>query len=166
MAAVHRIAVAVRMGEHGPMNFKRPHLATRATLVAAALLALAGCAAADAPAAPAASAPPSAALHARVVELIGDAACDSQGQCHAVGIGAKPCGGAEHWLAWSSKVTNAYALDEAVRDLAAAQVAEDKASGLASDCMRRPDPGAVCRPRAGDGRKTCQLGQGGVDSAV
>lgn len=135
-------------------------------LVAAALLALAGCATADAPAAPAASAPPSAALHARVVELIGDAACDSQGQCHAVGIGAKPCGGAEHWLPWSSKVTDAYALDEAVRALAAAQVAEDKASGLASDCMRRPDPSAVCRPRAGDGKKTCQLGQGGVDSAV
>jgi hypothetical protein len=166
MAAVHRIAVAVRMGEHGQMNFKLPHLAPRATLVAAALLALAGGAAAVAPVASAASAPPSTALHARVVELIGDAACDSQGQCHAVGIGAKPCGGAEHWLAWSSKVTDAYALDEAVRDLAAAQVAEDKASGLASDCMRRPDPGAVCRPRAGDGKKTCQLGQGGVDSAV
>ena len=148
------------------MNFNFAPLAPRATLVAGALLALAGCAAAVAPAAPAASAPTSAALHARVVELIGDAACDSQSQCHAVGIVAKPCGGAEHWLPWSSKVTDAYALDEAVRALAAAQLAEDKAAGLASDCMRRPDPSAVCRPRAGDGKKTCQLGQGGVDSAV
>jgi hypothetical protein len=154
------------MGEHVPMNFNLRHPVPRATLAAAALLALAGCAAAVAPAAPAASAPRSAALQARVVELIGDAACDSQSQCHAVGIGAKPCGGAEHWLPWSSKVTDAYALDEAVRALAAAQVAEDKAAGLASDCMRRPDPSAVCRPRASDGRKTCQLGQGGVDSAV
>jgi len=148
------------------MNFQPNPLAPRASLVAAALLALAGCATAVAPAAPAASAPGSAALQARVAELIGDAACDSQGQCHAVGIGAKPCGGAERWLPWSSKVTDAYALDEAVRALATAQVAENKASGLASDCMRRPDPSAVCRPRAGDGKKTCQLGQGGVDSAV
>jgi hypothetical protein len=154
------------MGEHGPMTLELRPPAPRATLVAAVLLALAGCAAAVAPPAPSASAAPSAALHARVVELIGDAACDSQSQCHAVGIGAKPCGGAEHWLPWSSKVTDAYALDEAVRALAAAQVAEDKAGGLASDCMRRPDPSAVCRPRAGDGKKTCQLGQGGVDSAV
>ena len=154
------------MGEHPAMNFDFRHLAPRTTLVAASLLAIAGCAAAVAPTAPAASAPESAALHARVVDLIGDAACDGQGQCHAVGLGAKPCGGAEYWLPWSTKVTDPHALDEAVRALAAARVAENKAGELASDCMRRPDPPVVCRPRAGDGKKTCQLGQGGVDSAV
>ncbi|MBW8758904.1 MAG: hypothetical protein JF586_14935, partial [Burkholderiales bacterium] len=83
-----------------------------------------------------------------------------------VGLGAKPCGGAETWLPWSTKVTDAQALQEAVQALAQARVEENKASGLASDCMRRPDPSVVCRPRASDGRKTCQLGQGGTDSAI
>jgi hypothetical protein len=158
------------MREHGPMNLSPRHSLRRAALAAAALLAIAGCAGAvDAPS-PAASAakaePKSVALHARVVQLIGEAECESQGECHAVGIGAKPCGGAETWLPWSSKVTDARALNEAVQALMQASIDENKASGLASDCMRRPDPTVVCRPRAGDGKKTCQLGQGGTNSAV
>lgn len=140
---------------------------TRATAWAASLLAIAGCAAAVDPAAPAAAAGPrSDALHARVVQLIGEAECDAQEQCRTAGLGAKPCGGAETWLPWSSKVTDAHALQEAVQALAQARVEENKASGLASDCMRRPDPSVVCRPRASDGKKTCQLGQGGTDSAI
>jgi hypothetical protein len=152
------------------MNFPTRIPVRRAAVVVASLLAIAGYAGAVDSAAPAASAakaePKSVALHARVVELIGDAACDGQGQCHAVGLGAKPCGGAETWLPWSIKVTDATALQEAVQALAQARVDENKAGGLASDCMRRPDPTVVCRPRAGDGKRTCQLGQGGTDSAV
>jgi len=158
------------MREHGPMNFLTRSTVSRAALVAASFLAIAGCAAAVGSAAPAASAarpkPRSVALHARVVQLIGDAECDAQAQCHPVGLGAKPCGGAETWLPWSSKVTDAAALQEAVQALAKARVEENKASDLASDCMRRPDPSVVCRPRGSDGKKACQLGQGGTDSAV
>lgn len=142
----------------------------RAAFVAASLLALAGCAAAVDASAPAASAPKaepkSVALHAHVVQLIGEAECDGQSECHAVGIGAKPCGGAETWLPWSTKVTDAYALQDAVMALMKASIDENKASGLASDCMRRPDPTVVCRPRASDGKKTCQLGQGGTASPI
>ena len=76
------------------------------------------------------------------------------------------CGGAETWLPWSTKITDANALQEAVQALAQARVEENKGNGLASDCMRRPDPSVVCRPRASDGRKSCQLGQGGTDSAI
>ena len=158
------------MREHLPMNIPHRFLVPRVSLVAAALLAIAGCAAAVDGAAPASPAPrpepKSTALHAGIVALIGEAECDGQGQCHAVGLGAKPCGGPESWLAWSTKTTDPRALQEAVQALAQARVEENKASGLASDCMRRPDPSAVCRPRAGDGKKTCQLGQGGVDSPV
>lgn len=141
---------------------------TRAAAWAASLLALAGCAAAVDATAPSAvkAEPKSAALHARVVQLIGEAECDAQEQCRTVGLGAKPCGGAETWLPWSSKVTDARALQEAVQALAQARVEENKAGGLASDCMRRPDPTVVCRPRGSDGKKTCQLGQGGTDSAI
>jgi hypothetical protein len=158
------------MGEHGRMNFHPRTTFRRAALVAASLLAVAGCAAAVDAAAPAASAPKaepkSTALRARVVQLIGDAECDSQYDCHPVGIDPKPCGGAEVWLPWSTKVTDAHALQDAVQALMQVRVEENKAAGLVSDCMRRPDPPVVCRPRAGDGKKTCQLGQGGTVSPV
>ena len=154
------------MRQHAGMNSSPRFHAGRRVLVAAAFLAIAGQAAAVDPAAAPASAATSASLHARITALIGEAECDSQGQCHRVGIGAKPCGGPEGWLAWSDKVTDPQALQREVQALAQVSIAENKRSGLASDCMMRPEPTVVCRPRAGDGKKTCQLGQGGVDSPV
>ena len=138
----------------------------RATLVAATFFTFAGHAAAVDSAAVAASAPASVALQARVVDLIGDAACDGQGQCHVAGLGQRPCGGPESWLPWSTKTTDPRVLQDAVIELAKARIGENKAAGLLSDCQVRPDPSAVCRPRAGDGKKTCQLGQGGIMSPI
>ncbi|MFL6697318.1 MAG: hypothetical protein ACJ8GJ_09150 [Vitreoscilla sp.] len=143
------------------MNHRTLLRQARAGLIAAAFLATGGIAAAIDPAAAGASA-----AQGRIEALIGDAGCDEQGQCRTVGIGAKPCGGPESWLAWSTRSTDARALQDAVQAQVQARKAENQRSGLASDCMVRPEPTAVCRPRAGDGKKTCQLGQGGVDSAI
>ena len=154
------------MGEHAGMTSNTLHPLSPATLLAASLLALSGAACAVDAAASSASAPNSTALQAKVQQLIGDPACDNSHQCRSVGIGAKACGGPESYLAWSVKVTDAKALQEAVQALAQARVEENKRSGMASDCMMRPEPTAVCRPRGSDGKPTCQLGQGGVDSAV
>ena len=148
------------------MNLSTRFPVLRATLVAAAFLSLAGCAAAVDPAAGPASAPASEALRARIVELIGDAGCDGQGQCHVAGLGQRPCGGPESWLPWSTKTTDPRVLQDAVIELAKARIGENKAAGLLSDCQVRPDPSAVCRPRASDGKKTCQLGQGGITSPI
>ena len=146
------------------MNHRTSFQKTRAALISAAFLALAGAAAAIDPAAASASA--AADAQSRVNSLIGDAACDTQSQCRTVGIGARPCGGPEGWLAWSTKSTDERALQDAVRAQAQAAKDANQRSGLASDCRVRPEPTAVCRPRASDGKKSCQLGQGGVDSAV
>jgi hypothetical protein len=135
-------------------------------LFAVALFALSGVACAVDPAAPAASTPKSASLMAPITTLIGDAECDSQSQCHAIGVGSKPCGGPSAYLAWSSRKTDPSSLQAAVKAHAQAQSEENKTSGLVSDCRVQPEPTAVCRPRASDGKKTCQLGQGGVNSAV
>ncbi len=152
------------MRQHPAMNHHTLFQQARAGLIAASFLGLAGVAAAVDPAAASASA--AADAHARMSTLIGDAACDSQDQCRTVGIGARPCGGPESWLAWSTKSTDPHALQEAAQAQAKASKDENQHSGLASDCRARPEPTVVCRPRAGDGKKTCQLGQGGVDSAV
>jgi hypothetical protein len=152
------------MRQHLAMTHRTSSHKTRAAWISAALLSLAGAAAAVDSAAAAASA--AADTQSRVNSLIGEAACDSQSQCRTVGIGARPCGGPESWLAWSTKGTDARALQDAVQAQAQAAREANQRSGLASDCRVRPEPTAVCRPRAGDGKKTCQLGQGGIDSAV
>ena len=135
-------------------------------LFSACLLTLGGSAAAAEPPAAAASVPASAALLGQVTGLIGDAPCDNQGQCHAVGIGTKPCGGPSGYLAWSDKTTDPNALRSAVEAHSRAQMHENESGGLASDCRVTPMPSAVCRPRAADGKKVCQLGQGGASSAI
>lgn len=101
--------------------------------------------------------PPSAALMNRITETIGDAACDETEQCRVIGVGHKPCGGPSGYLAWSTQGTDAAALQAAVQAQAAAQQRENEASGMRSTCSIVPAPSASCRPRASDGRKTCQL---------
>jgi len=101
-----------------------------------------------------------------IVSLIGDAACDTAEQCHTVGIGDKPCGGPEAYLAWSSAVTPPDALAALAARHRAARRAQNERSSLRSNCAVTPDPGAVCLPRAAGSKRACQLGQGGGRSAV
>jgi hypothetical protein len=155
------------MREHPGMTTSASTAHPLPRVLAVALLGLmSGIASAVEPAATAASTPQSAGLMVAVTTLIGDAECDNQSQCHVLGIGAKACGGPNGYLAWSDKKTDPSALRTAVEAQAQAQRDENKTSGLLSDCMVPPLPPAVCRPRASDGKKTCQLGQGGASSAI
>jgi len=143
-----------------------PHMKTAASILTIALLACGATACAIEPAATAASAPLSSSLMTPITTLIGDAECGNQSECHVMGIGAKPCGGPSGYIAWSDRTTDANALRTAVQAQVQAQTDENKSSGLLSDCRVAPMPTAVCRPRASDGKKTCQLGQGGASSAI
>ena len=146
------------MGEHADMKNSRLLFTARSGL-SLAILSLAACAFADESSAPPA---PAASLMAPIKTLIGDAECDHPDQCHAVGIGAKACGGPGGYLAWSVKNTDQAALMAAVNAQVQAQKAANRTGGLMSDCSIVMAPTATCRPRASDGKKTCQLGQGGV----
>ena len=80
------------------------------------------------------------------------AACNSDQQCKTVPVGAKSCGGPESYMAYSTAKASpdkANALAERYRK---EREAENRSSGLVSDCRYLMDPGAQCR--AG----TCQLG--------
>ena len=100
----------------------------------------------------------------QVSRLIGDAACSSDADCATVGIGALACGGPQAYAAWSTKQTDARALQQAVaRDRSARELQIAK-SGQQSICRVVPDPGAFC----GAARR-CQLratGAGGGPAAV
>jgi hypothetical protein len=105
--------------------------------------------------------------------LIGDAACDDDSQCRTLAVGAKPCGGPEYYLAWSTKRTDAAALRQAA-DSALAAPSVDR--GMQSTCVFVTDPGAYCasatgqqRDAASTPRRFCRLralgrgAPGGVD---
>jgi len=133
-------------------------------LILLACVACVACAAsASRPARPkAVPAPASGDTLAQIHALIGDAACTDSSQCHTVGIGARPCGGPQAYLPWSSAKTDGAALAVLAEKFRLEREAVNAASGELSNCRFFPDPGAVCR--AG----TCQLNQAtpGGQSAV
>ena len=93
---------------------------------------------------------------ARIKALVGTPSCSSDAQCHTLALGARPCGGPDSYLPWSSAHTpeaELRALGDAYKEQ---QRAANAASGMMSTCRFLVDPGATCK--AG----TCQLG--GVDA--
>jgi hypothetical protein len=128
-----------------------------ATLLSSALTA---CAAHDAqtgtaplavaPAAPAVPPQPAVAGQggdtlARIHALVGVPSCSSDAQCKALALGARPCGGPEGFLAYSSARTpepELRALADTYRD---ERHAANSRSGMMSNCLARPEPGAVCQ---------------------
>jgi len=116
---------------------------TLARLAGLALLLASSACRSDAPQASAASGG-SAPLLARIDAERGAAACDTDAQCHTIGIGHKACGGPERYLAWSSKDSDGTRLRALVAEHAAARRAEDTKNGMMSTCSVVPDPGATC----------------------
>lgn len=125
------------------------------------------------------SAPSATSLMRDIAAEIGDASCDTDAQCHTLGVGAKACGGPDGYVAWSSKGENMgrgggsdKASDKRARlsELAEAHSnasrAENERSGMRSNCSVTPDPGAVCLPRVRDGLRVCQTVQGRRNGAV
>lgn len=93
---------------------------------------------------------------AQIRALIGNATCTDSSQCHTLAIGARPCGGPQAYLPWSSAHTDGAALAVLADSFKKEREAAIAASGEMSTCQFLPDPGAVCR--AG----TCQLNPPGA----
>jgi hypothetical protein len=125
-----------------PMAFSR----TLARLAGLALLLASSACRSDAPQAstPAAARGRTADLLARIEAERGAAACDTDAQCHTIGIGSKACGGPERYLAWSSRNGDGTRLRALVAEHAAARRADDAKAGMMSTCSVVPDPGAAC----------------------
>lgn len=86
-----------------------------------------------------------ATLLARIEAERGPAHCDTDAQCHSIGIGAKACGGPERYLAWSDKSSDGARLRALVAEHADARRAADAKAGMMSTCSVVTDPGAMCR---------------------
>ncbi len=96
-----------------------------------------------------ASAPPTeaqraTALWAALEAAIGPAHCGSEAQCRTVAVGQKACGGPESYLAWSTRGTDAAAVQRAADAWTAWQASQQR-RGMVGNCMFVTDPGAVCQ---------------------
>jgi hypothetical protein len=109
---------------------------------ASLLILVAACAGARPPAPDPAS---TAALWQQVQAAAADTGCDSDSQCHSLGVGAKACGGPERYLAWSSRQSDGAALKALAEQHSAARRADDAREHMMSTCSLISDPGAVCR---------------------
>ena len=89
---------------------------------------------------------------------VGDAACDAAQQCHSIALGAKPCGGPDAYLAWSSTRTHEQRLTALVEQHAAARKAENLRNQALSTCVIETNPGVRCQ------NARCTLGPRGIGS--
>lgn len=122
------------------------NLAHTLRLAAASLLILSACAGARQSGGPAVEAPTATvALWQQIQAANTDLGCDTDSQCHTIGVGAKACGGPENYVAWSSKNSNGTQLKTLVEKHAAARRDEDNKQGIMSTCTVMRDPGASCR---------------------
>jgi hypothetical protein len=95
-------------------------------------------------------------LAQQIESLIGDAACEGAAQCRTIAVGAKPCGGPERYMAWSTARTDEQQLKDAVAKHAAQRRADNQASRMSSNCMMVTNPGASCSARR------CSLNKQGI----
>ncbi|RNF31573.1 hypothetical protein NM04_06555 [Massilia aurea] len=85
-----------------------------------------------------------AATVAEIRTLVGAASCSSSTQCRTLPVGARPCGGPDFYLAWSSPHPDEASLLALAERSRSQRKAEASLTGELSTCQHIPDPGAVC----------------------
>ena len=83
-------------------------------------------------------------LRGEIMALIGDASCRNVVNCRVVGLGARPCGGPEEYVAYSIWRTMSDGFGNLVSEYNL--ISEDLAidSGVTSSCERIEEPAADC----------------------
>lgn len=93
---------------------------------------------------PAQALPASGSLMEKIRAEVGDAVCAGPQDCRSIAIGAKPCGGPDGYLAWSTKRSDGQRLRSLVEQYAAARKEENQRAGANSTCVFETNPGVSC----------------------
>lgn len=150
---MRQISSSETSGEHGPGP------SAQRQIVALLLgLHLSACSAPAPTAAP--SGAPSDPSLAQIDRLIGVAACHADEQCRVAEIGWRPCGGADSHRAWSTKSTDAKALQALLDRYREKRRGQRTDEGLQSNCLVLPQPAAWCAPLTTTQAGRCQLQEG------
>ena len=81
----------------------------------------------------------------RIEVAIGNDRCTSDADCTTIPIGEKACGGPERWLACTHVSAQKAPIPALLSQLIAMQRTRAARSGMLSNCLISPDPGAMCR---------------------
>ncbi len=76
----------------------------------------------------------------QIKQQVGSAAADDVSQCRLAPLGHKPCGGPASYLVYSVRDLDEPALLAAIAQYNALDQAQQRASGLVSDCAIVPEP--------------------------
>ncbi|PHV11806.1 hypothetical protein [Chitinimonas sp. BJB300] len=82
---------------------------------------------------------------------IGAASCETNDDCHVIGVGARACGGPESYLPWSSRDGDEATIKSLAEQHHTARQAEVTARGEMSTCSILPKPAVRCQA------KRCEL---------
>ena len=93
---------------------------------------------------PSSAAPAGETARTQVQQLIGEAACTTDADCRTIAVGDKACGGPESYLAWSARQTDPQRLAAAAERYTSERKAQNRQSGMVSNCAFLTDPGARC----------------------
>ena len=90
--------------------------------------------------------------------------CQHDTECRSIGIGLQACGGPQAYLPWSTRSTDAKALQLAVLRYSEQRRKQIEREGEASTCAMLADPGARCERSAGAASGRCVLLAGPGDA--
>ena len=85
------------------------------------------------------------ALEGQIKQTIGGASCRVQSQCRVLPLGAKPCGGASHFWAYSTENTDELQLQKLAARHSQISAEQNRAMGRVSNCQLATPPLLYCR---------------------
>ena len=83
-------------------------------------------------------------LHVEMQEMIADRSCDADEQCHAIGIGARACGGFDNFDVYSSKNLDRADVTKKADIIFNQSKKENAENGMASICSIEIEPKTKC----------------------
>ena len=99
------------------------------------------------------------------MHVIGSARCNNDAQCKSIGIGSRPCGGPDYYVAWSTTTGSTRVLFGLTSRYREQQRVLSEKTAMASTCDIQRDPGAFCSDAAGADTGRCVIRpRGGLGS--
>jgi len=87
------------------------------------------------------------ALRVQIFDMIGDASCVNLVHCRLLALGARPCGGPDEYLAYSSHMANRTALENKALEYALLQEDMQQGKSMVGVCVVLPQPRLACVDR-------------------
>jgi hypothetical protein len=83
-------------------------------------------------------------LRGEILQMVGDAPCANVVHCRLLALGSRPCGGADEYLAYSSRTTDTTMLENKALEYSLIQEDLQAVKEVAGVCTVLPEPQLAC----------------------